>query len=282
MIYQFEAIGTVWAIESAFNIPDTLKAIIQKRIAEFDATYSRFRDDSLVAKLRQSGLYTFPPNAKKIVAFYKQLYHVTGGMVTPLIGETLEHGGYDANYSLRPKSGIVTPPTWDEAMTWTGTAVEVKRPIVLDIGAAGKGYLVDIIANLLKNHSIKDFVIDASGDVYHYGLRIERVGLENPYDESKIIGIAKLQNQALCASSGNRRKWANDWHHIIDAKTGKPASDVVATWVVSDSTMVADGLATALFFVPFDALYEWDFAAVRLLKSGKVEKTDNFRGELFV
>lgn len=281
-MYQFEAIGTLWSIESTSSLPDNLKATIQKRIAEFDHIYSRFRDDSLVTKLRQPGTYTFPDDVKKLLNFYEALYRVTDGAVTPLIGATLEHAGYDSVYSLRPKSGIVTPPAWQDAMTWNDVSVEVKQPIVLDVGAAGKGYLVDIVAEVLKKHTITDFVIDASGDIYHYGQGVERVGLENPYDESKVLGVAEIKNKSLCASSSNRRKWGDNWHHIVNAKTGRPVRDVVAAWVVSDSTMVADGLATALFFVPFHALGDWNFEAVRLLASGTIEKTDNFVGELFI
>lgn len=284
MIYQFEAIGTLWSIESVSVLPHDLKDKIQNRITEFDVVYSRFREDSLVAKLRQPGVYTFPNDVKKLLNFYEALYQVTDGAVTPLIGETLEHAGYDSEYSLQPKSGIATPPAWRDAMTWNDVNVEVKQPIVLDVGAAGKGYLVDIVAEVLKNHTITDFVIDASGDIYHYGQGVERVGLENPYDEGKVVGVAKLKNKSLCASSSNRRKWGDgdDWHHIVNAKTGKPVQDVVATWAVADSTMVADGLATALFFVPFHALADWDFEGVRLLASGTIEKTDNFVGELFI
>lgn len=282
MVYQFEAIGTLWSIESTTAFSATVKTIIQNHIAEFDTTYSRFRDDSLVAKLRQPGTYMFPADVVELLHFYKLLYQVTDGSVTPLVGETLEHAGYDGAYSLRPKSGTVTPPPWDDVMEWNKTKVEVKRPIVLDVGAAGKGYLVDSIAALLKSNGITDAVIDASGDICHYGTGVERVGLENPYDESRVIGIAEIKNNSLCASSSNRRKWSDDWHHIVDPKTGKPVQDVIATWVIADSTMVADGLATALFFVPFEVLSKWQFEAVRLRVDGTIEKTDNFSGELFL
>ena len=43
--------------------------------------------------------------------------------------------------------------------------LQPTEPIVLDVGAAGKGYLVDIIATLLEDHDIYDYTIDASGDI---------------------------------------------------------------------------------------------------------------------
>jgi thiamine biosynthesis lipoprotein len=279
---KFEAIGTQWSIETSDELSEVVTQKIHERIELFDSTYSRFRKDSLATKLLNLGNYSFPEDAIPLLEFYRKLYDVTDGAVTPLIGETLEHAGYDATYSLKPKAGKVSIPKWDDAMIWTGSKVEIKKPIVLDVGAAGKGYLVDIIALLLEEQGIDEYVIDASGDICHRGKEPEHIGLENPHDQTRVLGVAQLQDASLCASASNRRKWGDKWHHIINAKTGEPANDVLATWVIADSTMVADGLATALFFVSFDALKEWKFQAVRLLANGHIEKTDNFVGELFL
>lgn len=280
--FEFEAIGTYWSIETKNELSYQLRDKITKIIKDLDVTYSRFRDDSLVTKLRTPGMYDFPDNAEKLVSFYRELYDVTNGSVTPLVGSTLEQAGYDATYSLQPSDAITPVQQWDDAMQWQGTKVIVKKPIVLDVGAAGKGYLVDIIADFLEANDIRVYTIDASGDIRQRGDSSERIGLENPYDSQRVLGVLELKDASLCASSSNRRQWAEDWHHVIDPRTGRPTRDVITSWVVAPSTMVADGLATALFFVDFNKLSRWDFQAVRLLADGRIEKTDNFVGELFV
>ena len=278
---KFEAIGTPWSIETPSKLSDAIQQTIHDRIETFDRTYSRFRDDSLVAQLRVPGTYTFPADAIPLLEFYRDLYEITEGSVTPLIGETLEHIGYDAGYSFKSKPKAPIAFKWDKAMSWAGTDVDIKTPVVLDIGAAGKGYLIDIIAELLEQEGIRNYVIDGSGDIRHRGKIGQRVGLENPHDLSRVIGRAELQNASLCASASNRRKWG-DWHHIIDARTAKPVNHVVASWVIADSTMIADGLATALFFVPPGMLKKWEFQSVRLFADGRIEKTGNFMGELYI
>ena len=84
----------------------------------------------------------------------------------------------------------------------------------------------------------------------------------NAADPYQAIGVAEMSSGAICASASNRRSWADGiresagtWHHIIDPKTGHPPGDVVATWVIAPSAMIADGLATALFFTPAEDLY---------------------------
>lgn len=278
---SFEAIGTTWTIETPEELAGSVKHLIDERIEQFDQTYSRFREDSLVYKLRQPGQYVFPDDAAKMIEQYREFYDVTGGAVTPLVGEILEKSGYDAAYSLAPADHIEQAPRWDEAMEWTGSRVKIRQPIVLDVGALGKGYLVDIIAEILTSHNIHECVIDASGDICHRGATPDRVGLENPFNTESVIGIAPLHHASLCASASNRRAWG-DRHHIVDPRTGEPVRDVVATWAIAESTLLADGLATALFFVPPTELSRWDFQAVRLMSDGRVEYTENFMGELFI
>lgn len=268
-------------IETASELPTELKKEIGKWLDEFDRTYSRFRDDSLVNSLANAtGEYTFPDSATEIIDFYQKLYDITGSKVTPLIGRTLESAGYDKTYSLKPSS-LQQTPAWNEAMKWQGSQVVTTTPLVLDIGAAGKGYAVDGVTSLLDRFNISEYVVDASGDIRHRGSDMQRIGLENPLDMSKVIGVMELRNASLCASASNRRAWG-DWHHIVDPTNNLPVRDIIATWVVSEMAMVADGLATALFFVGPEKLSQWQFQYVRMYANGRVEYSSDLKGELFV
>lgn len=277
--WQFDAIGTRWVIETYSPI-DGVKDLILDRIEQFERVYSRFRDDSLVSDAsNQSGVFVFPPDVKEFIAFYRHLYDVTHGAVSPLVGDALVAAGYDKRYSLRPRSAVKIP-AWDEVMTWRDNEVTTTRPLVLDFGAAGKGYLVDLIAGMIEKDGVKEYVIDASGDIRMRGSQ-EVIGLENPYDAKSVLGTIQVQDASLCASATNRRAWG-DWHHIIDPRTAAPVRDVVATWVVAPTTLIADGLATALFFVSADELTQWKFSYLRLFTDGRVERSDNFMGELYI
>lgn len=281
--WTFEAFGTNWSVETGQPLSDATKGAVMERLAQFDETYSRFRDDSLVMKMgRQPGTYTFPPDFPALYSFYIDLYHRTNGKVTPLVGRQLEQAGYDKTYSLRPGE-LTDIPALEDAIAWDGGRTVTSRyRVTFDIGAAGKGYAVDLIAPIIEKEA-RTYIIDASGDIRHRGLASERIGLEHPDDPSKIIGVANLKNRSLCASASNRRAWRGV-HHIIDPKAKRPVEDVVATWVVADDTMRADGLATALFFVdlPDDLLRHFDFEFVRMFRNGSVDYSPGFDGELFI
>jgi len=280
--YSFEAFGTQWSIETEKEMSQSLKEIIQNRIETFDATYSRFRKNSLVTEISKlAGTYTFPTDADKLFSFYKQVYDITSGKVTPLIGDMISRAGYDATYSLKPQ---MQKPilSWNGAMKWSGVSLQTKEPIILDIGAAGKGYMVDIIVTILDQNSIGEYVIDASGDLRHKGMSENKVGLEHPLDATKVIGIVNVKNKSLCASSSNRRSWGNGMHHIFDPDEMAPTNEIIATWVIADEAMVADGLATALFFTKPEKLRKtFDFEFARIHANGSVEYSRYFESGLF-
>ena len=256
---------------------------IQRRIEAFDMMYSRFRNDSIVTRMhRSAGMYNLDEQSARLASLYRQLYQLTDGAMTPLVGEGLVAAGYDEHYSLTPR-GPHTAPEWDHTITWQGNAITTKQPILIDVGAAGKGALVDAIAEILSAHGLSNYVIDASGDICHRGDDFQTIGLEHPLDATKVVGTMQVSNASLCASASNRRRWADGWHHILDGRTGKPVEDVIATWVIAGDTMTADGLATALFFVDAKKLQDVaDFQFVRLFANGKSEHSPEIMGQLYI
>jgi thiamine biosynthesis lipoprotein len=281
--HEFQAIGTNWTITSRPGLTTVSLARLQRTVEEFDLAYSRFRPDSDVSRFaRTGGSHEFPDSAAVLLAFYRELYDITGGRVSPLVGRALEHLGYDADYSLERRPGQVSVPRWEDVLTVQGSLLTAGEPVLLDLGAAGKGYLVDLLAGELTESGYDEYLIDASGDIAHVGPVLCRVGLEHPGAAGQVIGVANLCNASLCGSAVNRRAWGAGLHHVIDPATGEPTTEVLATWVVADRTMVADGLATALFFTEPSVLAgHFDFSYVRMLATGGVEYSRNFDGELF-
>jgi thiamine biosynthesis lipoprotein len=154
--------------------------------------------------------------------------------------------------------------------------------VVIDVGAVGNGHLVDLIAAILRDAGVGWFVVDGSGDLRQVNEAGIRVGLEHPFDPRRVVGVVPLTNTALCASAPNRRAWGAGSHHLLDARTGTPVRDVVATFVIADDAAVADGLATALFVTEAARLTEtFTFTYVRILADGRVKSSPDFAGELF-
>ncbi|KRF51447.1 hypothetical protein ASG98_25885 [Bacillus sp. Soil531] len=291
-IFTFEAIGTQWEIETHNPLDHRLQQHILERIEQFDIIYSRFRPDSLVSQITdasEGGYFDFPGDSLTLFDLYDRLYTATEGAVDPVVGRDLELLGYDRTYSLTTASYLLRAEvyaqgraTWPKDVIRNGTSLVTRRPLVLDFGAAGKGYLVEIVSEILREAGFIEFIVDGSGDLRHSGESGVQVGLEHPFDPSLVIGVVNLKNRALCASAVNRRAWGDGLHHVLDARTGVPVRDVVATWVIADEAATADGLATALFFTNGEHLGEvFRFSYVRMFADGRAEISQNFDGYLF-
>lgn len=281
--WRLEALGTAWQVDTREPLDDATRTAVHALVDRFDRTWSRFRDDSLVADVaRAAGTWTFPDEAAGLLDLYDDLHEVTGGAVTPLVGRTLADLGYGAGYALTPVAEPAAVGSWS-SVRHDGRVVATTEPVLLDVGAAGKGLLVDLVAALLRE-TVGPATVDASGDLRHDADGPLRVALEHPRDPRRAIGVVELApGDALCASATNRRAWGDGLHHVLDGRTGRPTHDVVATWVlVPGSCMLADGLATAHFLADPDALLaRWSHQFVRMHADGRVVRSSDLQGEVF-
>ncbi len=287
--FSFETIGTtftitIWDDISSEVFDGHVRACVATCEA-FDRAYSRFRHDSLVSRLSEShGVHTVPPDLVAMLRMYQSLERVTGGAVTPTVGGALEDIGYDRTYSLVEREVKRPVPSFHDAIIiLSDTEIDIQEPVLLDVGALGKGYLIDILYAMLLERGAQRFLVDGSGDVRYSGYGEPIVaGLEHPLDASQAIGTFPLSEGALCASATNRRAWGNGRNHYIDPRTGMSPQDVIATWVYAKTAAEADGLSSALFFVGPEALREYTFEYLVLMSDMTPRFSPRFAPGLFV
>lgn len=279
--WKFEAIGTQWVIDVSSEISEAewtqISQRITRTITDFDNYYSRFIPDSFINSLKsKKGTIEVEEDFVSMLWAYLPLYHLTEGQFTPLVGQLLADAGYDENYSFDEKELTNVPALTNVVEVLDPNHINLKQPALFDFGAIGKGYLIDKVADILRAEKIKEFTVDAGGDIVYETLSDRKltIGLEHPDDITKIIGTVQLQNRAICGSAGNRRKWGR-FHHIINPKTKISPKDVVAVWVLANKCAVADGLSTALFFVEPEILarqFNFDYI---IIKNGGVRYSKN-------
>lgn len=165
--YKFEAIGTQWELATHNPLGSQTKQLIAQCIEDFDFAYSRFRPDSLVSQLHKQPLdgVSFPDSIKPIYDIYQQLEILSDGKINPLVGTRLDELGYGQGYTLRPKSTLSKIPLFTQTSNLQNNHLKLSQPLILDIGAVGKGLLVDNICKIVANYH-QSFIIDGSGDIY--------------------------------------------------------------------------------------------------------------------
>lgn len=282
-VWAFDAIGTRWSIETPAPLSPAVQHNVSELIARFDAEWSRFRADSVVSRLgAQGGSAPAPADTADMLEAYINLADATAGAVNPLIGASLERLGYDAAYSLVDRGAAPAPGDWQARLTMNDGMLTLDGPATIDVGALGKGRLVDLVVAEVEAEVAGDVVVDASGDLAVRGTA-QRIGLEHPFDPKRAIGVVEITDRALCASAINRRAWGSGLHHVLDARTGQPVRTIAATWAIAPTAMRADAVATALFFDGGPELAaSWDVEWVRMTTDGVVEWSPRTTAELFV
>lgn len=314
--------GIIVRLSSTTTPSSDLHADIAALINEYESVLSRFRDDSLLTAMGRAphgGTFDFPDWTAGLFDLYDALCDATDGTIDPCIGEDLIRLGYDAQYSFTLEAGanarlgaIHGRPTWRNDVKRVGqhgTTLITRRAVHLDVGACGKGYLVDLIAELIDQHESPristsdktqqtaeispEFLIDAGGDLRIRSTQPVTIALEDPDNTANAIGTASLTTGSFCASAPSRRHWQASGqlalHHLLNAIDGQPVRDVAATWVAVDRasanypTALADGLATALFVAEPDALAaRFPFACALLHPDRTAVVSRNFPGQLFI
>ena len=252
LLPEIKALGTIWWIEIFAEISATKKQVIYDDlllfIADFENKYSRFKPDSLITKLNTTGSLENPDQTTiDLLQTGINLYKQTDSLFNILIGEILENRGYDADYSFLPKEVEIVIPDPTLELNISTNLIKLNKGRI-DLGGFGKGYLIDLLVNRLKNNfDLQYFLINGGGDIYttsDNGKPIE-IYLEHPIEKDTFIGTTALLNQGFAASSPHKRKWKvgdKIFSHIVNTQDESVPID--GTFIKADTVAKADAFAT--------------------------------------
>lgn len=129
----------------------------------------------------------------------------------------------------------------------------------IGFGAIGKGYAADKAKALLQKKGVISGIINASGDLNTWGKQPNGkdwlVAIVNPLNKEKVFSWMPVFNSAV-VTSGNYEKYVkfNDvlYTHIIDPRTGYPATGILSVTIFTKTAELADALATSIFVMGVD------------------------------
>jgi len=137
-----------------------------------------------------------------------------------------------------------------------GNRIYLPAGMSIGLGGIAKGYAVDRAAAVLARAGFTDSLVDGGGDVLASGTRYGapwRLGVQDPRAEhGKILGIVEVSNAALVSSGDYERfRIVNGirYHHIIDPRTGWPATASMAVTVLSRTAEQGVVLGKGIFIL---------------------------------
>lgn len=129
-----------------------------------------------------------------------------------------------------------------------------NKGMKLGLGGIGQGYIADKIKALLQEKGCNSGLVNVSGDINTWGKQPNgntwTVGIVNPMNKNKVFATFPLDDSAV-ETSGSYEKYVTfngkRYSHIIDPRTGYPASGIISVSVFAKQTELADALATGIF-----------------------------------
>ena len=137
-----------------------------------------------------------------------------------------------------------------------GTAFLASKGMKVHLGGIGKGYAVDRAAAILRSHGLRDFMIQAGGDLYVGGMKDGRpwkLGIRDPRGPAdQLFATLDLTDGTFSTSGDYERFFFKDgrrYHHILDLKLGEPARLSRSVTLVTNKAVIADALAKGVFIL---------------------------------
>jgi thiamine biosynthesis lipoprotein ApbE len=250
------------------------RQLLAEDLAELDAVCSRFRPDSELVRLGDSGgTTTISPLLAEAIAVSLRAAELTDGVVDPTVGAALAAIGYDRDFDAIPADGSpVTAaliPGWREVSLDLETRRLTLPPGVrLDLGATAKGWAADRSSAAIARRLDCGVLVSLGGDTAVAGLPPDggwRIRVQDvtgrPADTvdgpSQVIAI---QGGGLATSSTAARRWRRGGdllHHILDPRTGMPADMVWRTVSVAAATCADANTASTAAIIKGRAAPGW-------------------------
>ena len=132
-----------------------------------------------------------------------------------------------------------------------------KKGMSITLGGIAKGYAVDKCVKLLHDQGFTNFMVQAGGDMYVAGKKGEApwvVGIRDPRGKTKdaMFATAPVEDKSFSTSGDYERGFVKDgkrYHHILDPRTGQPATASRSVTIRAKDAFTADAWSKVLFIL---------------------------------
>jgi FAD:protein FMN transferase len=249
------------AVELANRALDVIEALeAQLTVYRFDSEVSRLNETAHAGPVAvESGLFDLLQRAL-------ELSELTGGAYDVTSGALSEAWGF-----VRGPKRVPDPDTLADARARSGwhhlrldqeaRTVAFDRPgIRINLGSIGKGYAIDRAVAVLRNHwlPVSALVHGGQSSLFALGSPPGRFGerweiaVRNPVNPDAPLGVVRLRNRGLGTSGGAFQQFVEGdrvYGHILDPRTGEPATGPASVTVLAPTAADADALSTTFFLL---------------------------------
>ena len=256
-LLEFGTIIQITLITDDLQQAERLLREIEARLRDYRGQWHAWEDSDLTrfnAALRRDGQAPVPDSLAELIALSRAYHDASGGLFDPALGKLIAaygfHGG-DGDPAAIAELRRNMPSMRD--LQIDGDRARSSNPLLqIDLGGIAKGYALGLIAELLDRNGIRDYIVNAGGDMQIAGSRFGRpwrIGIQNPFAPG-VVASLEIEGRHSLFTSGNyyRRYRRGDQalHHIIDPRSGRSSRGQSSATVLASDPVRADVAATVL------------------------------------
>jgi thiamine biosynthesis lipoprotein len=227
-------------------------------VHRLDSLWSSFLPGSEVARLNRQRAARVSHETAELIRAALRVGHETGGAFDITVRPVLDAWGfYTGDYRLpdcAELSALLRRVDFRKVRV-AGDSVWLGDSVELDLGGIAVGCAVDRVVTMLESSGVGRALVDAGGDIRVFGDRDWRIGVRDPRGPG-VVRVLLVRDRAVatsgdyenCFELGGRR-----YHHIIDVRTGFPATGAAGATVLAPSALEADAFSTAVFALGSDS-----------------------------
>ena len=263
--------GTVYNI--TYQSHKDLSAGIRERLEQVDASLSPFNSRSVISAVNRNERAT--PDSMFTSVFNKaqEVSRETGGAFDITVAPLVNLWGFGFKDGSTPTRSAVDSIRriigYEKVRLQGGRVVKADPRVMLDCSAIAKGYGCDMVAALLRDNGIGNFMVEIGGEIVTSGISEKRlpwkIGVTKPDDDQLGAGggiqtVINVTDKAM-ATSGNYRNFyykdGKKYAHTIDPHTGYPVQhNILSATVLADDCATADAYATAFMVLGLEKSQE--------------------------
>jgi thiamine biosynthesis lipoprotein len=243
----------------------TLRRDLAAAVEQVDAQMSPWKPDSDLVRLNRAPVGTWVDLAadiREVLAAALDVHRLSDGAFDPCLGALVDAWGFgavrDAPDAEAIRAARTAMPRCVQGcleLDRPEGRVRKRTPLQLDLCGIAKGYAVDRMVAVLRQHGVRHALAALDGELRAVGAQASgapwAVALERPEDGRRAVhGVVELEDLAV-ATSGDYRRCVRVGDarlaHTMDARRCAPVNNAVASvTVLAHTCMHADAWATAL------------------------------------
>ena len=234
-----------------------------------EARLSEWRPDSDISVINRSAaqrVVPVSPLVRRVLTGALHTARVTGGAFDVTwypLAELWRGAEQSGRLPARAAVAAALQHVGWQKVSLTGAGVRFRQARVrVGLGGVAKGLIVDELFAELRRAGYEHVVVNIGGDLRTSGRdehgEARRVAVRDPYDPQRIVAHLAAADIAIATSGNYLRGFVvagQRFGHIVDPRTGEPASFDGSVTVLTRDAAMADALATGLFVMgPDDGL----------------------------